>query len=112
MTFARVTIADATTPNIADIGGDLWTADWIARSRHVTFNATDNTGIKEVRVSVDGGVKAGAHRECDPTDTTCPDWPGASLTVATGSDVPDGPHTLSVQAVDRADNAVSSRARS
>ena len=104
MTFARVTITDATTPNIADIGGTLWTADWIARTRHVTFNATDNTGIKEVRVSVDGGVKASAHRECDPTDTTCPQWPAASLTVATGSDVPDGRHTLSLQAVDRADN--------
>jgi hypothetical protein len=104
MTFARVTIADGTAPTLANAGGDLWTSGWIRGTRQLSFDATDNTGIKEVRASVDGGVKSSARRECDPTLTTCPDWPGVSLTVPTGSDVPDGKHTLSLQAVDRADN--------
>lgn len=104
MTFARVTIADYTTPTLANPGGDLWTSGWIRGTRELSFDATDNTGIKEVRASLDGSVKSSARRECDPTLTTCPDWPGVSLTMPTGTDVADGKHTLSMQAVDRADN--------
>ena len=104
MTFARVTIADGTVPTLAGVGGDLWTGDWIAGKRQVNFDAADNTGIKEVRTLIDGGLKSASRRDCDPTMKTCPDWPGVSLTVATGSDLSDGKHRLTVQAVDRADN--------
>jgi hypothetical protein len=104
VTFVRVTIADDTAPVLGNVGGELWSSGWIRGTRQVSFDAADNTGIKEVRVSLDGGVKSSARRDCDPTLTTCPDWPGVSLAVATGSDIPDGKHTLSVQALDRADN--------
>lgn len=104
MTFIRVTVADGTPPALANVSGDLWTGGWIGGTRQVTFNAADNTGIKEVRVSVDGAVKSAARRDCDPTLKVCPDWLGASLTVATTSGIPDGKHTLSLQAVDRGDN--------
>ena len=103
ITFARVTIADGTSPSVAGIGGDLWQDEWINGTRQVTFDATDNTGIKAVRVSVDGGVKSSAGRDCDPTQITCPGWPGVSQAVAT-TDLADGKHTLSVEAIDRADN--------
>jgi hypothetical protein len=83
MTFIRVTIADGTAPAVGNVGGDLWTGRWIGGTRHITFDAADNTGIKELRVSVDGAIKAAARRDCDPTLKTCPDSPGASLTVAT-----------------------------
>ena len=104
MTFVRVTVADGIAPAVGNVGGDLWSARWLSGTRQVSFDATDATGIKEVRVSVDGTVKAAARRDCDPTLKTCPDWPGAMLTVATNSDLPDGKHTLSLEAVDRADN--------
>ena len=82
MTFIRVTLADGTAPGVSNVGGDLWTGGWISGTRQVTFDAADNTGIKEVRVSIDGAVRAAARRDCDPTLKVCPDWPGASLTVA------------------------------
>ena len=107
MTFIRVTLADGTAPTLANVGGDLWTARWIGGTRQVTFDAADNTGIKEVRVSIDGAVRSSARRDCDPTLKICPDWPGAGMTVATTSGISDGKHTLSLEAVDRADNVAS-----
>ena len=104
MTFVRVTVEDDSQPALGNVGGDLWTNGWVNGTRQLSFDASDNTGIQEVRALIDGGVRASSHRDCDPTLKTCPDWPGVNLAVATRSDIPDGSHTLSVQAVDKAGN--------
>jgi len=52
-------------------------------------------------------VMASAGRGCDPTVKTCPNWPGASLDVATGVGLADGRHRLVIEATDRGDNRAS-----
>jgi hypothetical protein len=104
ITYAAVMVADGTTPGIGNPRGDLWSDGWVGGTRTAAFDAFDNTGIKEVRVLIDGKVMAQSGRGCDPTLKTCPDWPEASLAVATGNGIGDGKHTLALQAVDRGDN--------
>lgn len=104
ITYAVVTIADSTPPAIANLGGSLWTDRWTGGTQRISLDASDNTGIKALHAYLDGVEKAGTGRACDPTVRTCPDWPGADLAVATAPGVSDGRHTLTVRAVDRADN--------
>jgi hypothetical protein len=106
LTYAVVTVADDIPPTLGNVGGDLWTDRWVAGTRQLNFDASDNTGIKQVRVLLDGLERAGASRGCDGTAKTCPDWPGAVLSIATGDRIADGRHTVTIQAVDRADNPV------
>jgi hypothetical protein len=104
VTYAAVTVDDETQPSIGSLGGDLWTDRWIGGTRRVTFDATDNTGVKEVRLLIDGRQRAQSGQGCDPTAMACPNWPGATLDVATADGTPDGKHQLTLQAVDRGDN--------
>ncbi len=104
LTYISVTVSDGTLPNVGNPGGDLWTDRWIGGTRRVTFNASDNTGIKDLHVLIDGRRMANADRQCDATLKTCPDWPGAALDVATGTGVSDGKHRLTLEAVDRGGN--------
>src|SRR4051812_2543241 len=83
VTYAAVTIDDSAQPSIGNARGDLWTDGWVGGTRRVAFDASDNTGIREVHALVDGRVRAQAGQGCDPTARTCPQWPGAGLDVAT-----------------------------
>ncbi len=104
MTWVAVTVLDETAPSILNPAGDLWSDRWVSGTRQVAFDAVDNTGIKDVRVLLDGREKARAGRGCDPAARTCPDWPGAMLDVSTAGGLADGAHELSIQAVDRGNN--------
>jgi hypothetical protein len=104
LTYVAVTVLDQTLPGIGNAGGDLWTDDWVSGTRRVSFDASDNTGIKEVRALIDGQQVARDGRGCDPTLKTCPNWPGAGLDVATGQGIADGVHDLTLEARDRGDN--------
>lgn len=104
LTWVSVTVLDETLPSINNPGGSLWTDQWISGTRRVSFDAGDNTGIKDVRVLIDGREMARAGRGCDPTVKTCPNWPGAVLDVATATGIADGRHRLSLEATDRGDN--------
>lgn len=100
---ATVTVADGTPPGVGGPGGSAWTSDWVGGRPSVTFDSSDNVGIREVRATLDGRVVRGASRDCDPAALRCPDWPGAALDVPT-FEAPDGRRTLSLIAVDRAGN--------
>jgi hypothetical protein len=104
LTYAAVTLTDWTAPGVLNPHGRLWTDGWVSGTGDVGFDATDNTGIKAVQVLVDGRVMAADGRQCDPTQKTCPDWPGAVLSVATSGQLGDGRHQLAIQVTDRGDN--------
>jgi hypothetical protein len=105
LTWVAVTLQDDTAPAVGNAGGELWTESWIGGTRRVSFDASDNTGIRDIRALVDGRELARDFRGCDPTARTCPDWPGAALEVATGNGIADGKHSLRLEAIDRAGNA-------
>ncbi len=107
LTYVAVTVLDETRPSISNPAGDLWSERWVSGTRAVSFDAFDNTGIRDVRVLIDGREMARAGRTCDPTPKTCPEWPGAALNVATGNGIADGEHELTLEAIDRGDNRTS-----
>jgi hypothetical protein len=104
LTWVAVTVSDHTLPAIANVRGSLWSGLWLNGTRRVSFDAGDNTGIKDVRVLVDGREMARAGRGCNPTLKTCPNWPGVALDVATTNGIADGKHRLVIEAVDRGNN--------
>lgn len=104
MRDVAVSIHDPSPPSVGNPRGDLWTDRWQAGTRRIVFDSTDNTGIKEARVLIDGRGVREHMRECAPAARTCPDWHGASMDVPT-VEFGDGGHTLTLQAIDRGGNA-------
>jgi hypothetical protein len=75
---------------------------WRAGNQSIGFDASDNSGIAETRVLVDGNVTARLGHGCDHTlPAPCPQG-GDSYELNTNTLKPDGPHTISLQAVDAA----------
>lgn len=103
MYAATVTVEDFSPAHVVNPRGALWSSRWIGGRKTAAFDAVDNVGIREVQAMIDGRILRGASRDCDPAAVRCPDWPGATLDVPT-YEVPDGAHTLTLAAVDRAGN--------
>ena len=77
-----------------------------SRGATVTVDASDNVGIKLDRLLVDGSVREQRPRACQwGARIPCPS--GASTLSLDTTLLSDGPHTLTVQTVDSADNASS-----
>jgi hypothetical protein len=104
-----VTIADWTQPT-AVAGGALAAPGWKSGVVPVAVSVNDNVGVKQTRALIDGVPRAASGRNCNyGSKTPCPN--GAdSLDVPLGA-LGDGAHTLSVQAVDAADNIGGSTTR-
>jgi hypothetical protein len=99
---ASVTVVDGTPPAIAINGGPILSG-WQRAMGTVNYDAADNVGIKLIRVAVDNRPRAEVPRPCDyGSKTPCPSGGGALNVDTTG--MPDGPHALTLQAVDSADN--------
>ena len=101
----RVTVFDESAPALALTGGTLLSG-WRRAGAAVTVDATDNVGIKLDRLLVDGSVREQRPRACQwGARIPCPN--GASTLSLDTTLLSDGPHTLTVQTVDAADNASS-----
>ena len=97
-----VNIQDGTSPGVGVTGGDLLSG-WRRGTGSVSVAASDNVGIKIDRLLVDGSVREQRVRSCNWTvRVPCPN--GAAQLSLDTTRVSDGQHTLSVQAVDSADN--------
>jgi hypothetical protein len=98
-----VTIADGTPPAVSVAGGSAAASGWRAGAQSVDVSASDNVGIQEDRVLIDGARVSTAPRSCNyGLKAPCPNGVN-SLVVPTGG-FSDGVHTLSAQAVDAAQN--------
>jgi hypothetical protein len=103
---AQVTVSETAAPTLSQITGSPWGAGVVFGTQPVAFAASDPSGIQHDAVRADTGqTLASADQACDFTRAQpCPQLPTGSLSVDT-THVPDGPHTLSLVAVDAAGNA-------
>ena len=101
-TSVVVYVADSTSPSVAVAGGDL-VSGWRRLRGTASLTASDNVGIKLDRLLVDGVPREQRARACSwGARVPCPNG-SAELSLDTTL-LADGPHTLTLQAVDSADN--------
>ncbi len=99
---AWVTITDSSVPALTITGGDLLNG-WRRGTGTVTFDASDNVGIRLDRILVDGTQRGQILRPCvDGVKIPCPN--GGTGLQLDSTRVSDGPHTLRVESVDSAGN--------
>ena len=97
-----ITLADWSPPSVGITGGDLLHG-WRRAVGTVSFESSDNVGIRFDRILVDGVQRGQSSRPCaDGMKYPCPNGPSSLLLDTTR--VPDGSHTLSVHSVDSAGN--------
>ncbi|UTI63934.1 Ig-like domain repeat protein [Paraconexibacter antarcticus] len=103
LSSATVRIEDNTAPTVASVSGGLWQAGWRRSAQTVSFDASDNTGIQQSVLLIDGQTAAQSPNACDFTrPAPCPNG-GAMFTVSTGG-LADGQHQLTIKATDPAGN--------
>jgi len=108
---SRVTVNDPTNPTVSGESGELAGPGPHSGTRSITFDASDNTGLKELRLYVDGAQATSSSRSCDYTrPRPCADVADASLSIDTVA-YSDGAHTLQVAAVDAGGNETRGTAR-
>jgi hypothetical protein len=97
-----VDVQDSSAPSVKVTGGNLLTG-WRRATATLNITSSDNIGIKLDRVLVDGTTREQRARYCRwGARIPCANGP-AALTLDT-TRLSDGPHTLSVQSVDAANN--------
>jgi len=102
---SRIQVSDLVAPSSPTPIGPLWSDGYHRGSQFAAVAATDSTGIRVVRVLVDGQQRAGEVRLCDYTQLApCPNGAGSSLFVDTTT-LADGDHKLDVVAEDPAGNS-------
>jgi hypothetical protein len=95
---ARVTVEDLVAP---DVGSDAGAA-WRRSADPVTARAADSSGIRSLRVLVDGAERASERYACD-SHLAAP-CPGPAATAFDFAGVADGRHAVTVVAEDAASN--------
>jgi hypothetical protein len=100
-----VRIGDNVAPVLSNGRGALWTSGgWLSGSQSIGFDASDAAGIQNATATVDGREIVHAGNVCDYTYVTpCPQA-SVSQPVPTAGFGGDGPHTLTLSAVDGAGN--------
>jgi hypothetical protein len=100
-----VRVQDYTPPSLSWTGGGLLSDGWVKGVQGVIFDASDNVGIRETHLYVDGNEVGARGKPCDYTlRVPCPQG-GDSYGLDTATIRPDGTHTLAALVVDTAGNA-------
>jgi hypothetical protein len=100
-----VRVQDYTPPGLGWTGGGLLSDGWLKGPQGVSFDASDNVGIRETHLYIDGGEVGARGKPCDYTlRVPCPQG-GDAYALDTASLRPDGAHTLTAVVVDTAGNA-------
>ena len=102
----RVTVTDTTAPTLR-VGGALLSAGWRKPSHLLTYDASDSTGVRAVRLDI-GGQSRRVASSCDyRLPAPCPARRASRLSVPPGT--PDGVLDARVVAEDTAGNPTVSR---
>ncbi len=108
---STVTITESTAPTLAvDTAHGAWAgSSWLKGAQEVRVgSASDTTGIKRLRLLVDGQEVARNDRTCDYTYTVpCSSATNAVLSF-NASNLAEGEHALTVEATDAANNVTTS----
>jgi hypothetical protein len=108
---AKVTVGDPTLPSVGIAADNPFTQGaWVKAGTYpISYNVSDNVGVKLAQPIVGGHAYTSVGRACDYARTVpCGNEPG-HVTVKTG-ELAEGTQTLQVRAVDAADNANTSGA--
>lgn len=100
---ARVVLQDDSAPTLGGLGGSLLTGGWKRGAQTVSFDATDNVGIRETSVNLGRGRTAKLGDCDDNLVVPCPQGPNA-YDFDTRTTLMDGELTLLLDAVDSAGN--------
>jgi hypothetical protein len=110
MSDVRVTVNDPQPPTVTVINGNL-PAGWASNEALVVFDASDNVGIREARLLIDGVVRGSVAFECDHTLTVpCENQDDAGLT-ASLTGLAEGLHSWQLEVRDAAGNSTLTPAR-
>jgi len=103
-----VRVRDDVPPALSAGRGGLWaSSSWLSGTQAIGFNGNDGAGIQQLAVAVDGQTVASQAGGCDYTYASpCPQLTLDRDLVTAGLGV-DGPHTLTLSAVDGGGNPAS-----
>lgn len=101
---AEVTVVDETSPSVSvSPGGPFVAGEWVSGTQTVGYEASDNTGVKEVEGFAGSQAAGSSARPCDYTQRIpCPNGPG-QIAVET-QHLPEGTQQLHLTATDAAGN--------
>lgn len=100
-----VRVQDFSQPALSWAGGGLLGNGWLRGLQGVSFDASDNVGIRDTSLFVDGHAVGTRGKPCDYSlRIPCPQG-GDGYAVDTSAVRPDGAHTLTARVVDTAGNA-------
>jgi hypothetical protein len=100
---ASVRLQDDSAPAINAVGGTLWSDGWKNGAQTVTIDASDNSGVRQTAVLIDGQQQTKGDRACDATQVVpCPN--GVDTFSIGTPNLSDGQHQITVQAIDSAGN--------
>ena len=101
---ATVRLEDNSPPSLESPSGGLWGSGWLSGNQDFAFYSSDNAGVRETRVLIDGTVVARSTKGCDFSLTIpCPSG-NTSGAVDTRTVRPDGVHSVVIQSEDPAGN--------
>lgn len=101
---ATVRVSDPSKPGVSGAAGGLWQDGWQRGIQQVSFDASDNTGIRRTGLAVDGKPRFGADRACTYTrPVPCANVSGQRYGLDT-TGLQDGAHAVTLQAVDASGN--------
>jgi hypothetical protein len=107
----KAAIYDSTAPSVSIQGGGLASGGWVGGVQGLTWSADDNVGIQTWRHWIDGQrVDNDGLRDCGDFNLVCPNLDLGQHLAYNTSSLPDGPHTVTAEAVDRAGNPASAAA--
>jgi len=99
------TLSDHSKPTVGAPLGEGWTtSEWAQGTLPLALASSDNAGILETRLYVDGAILTTVKRLCFYTQPRpCTDEPGVEIGLPTAA-LADGTHTVQLGAVDAAGN--------
>ena len=103
MRAAVITIRDDVAPTV-QASGALLDSGWRLGNETITYNGSDNAGIRSAQLLLDGQARAGKDFSCDYTyPTPCSNVSGQSLSLGSAP-LTDGTHQLQLVLTDAAGN--------
>src|SRR4051794_26770994 len=103
MRAAVVTVRDDVAPTV-QASGSLLDPGWRLGNETITFNGTDNTGIRSAQLLLDGQLRASKDFSCDYTYATpCASVSKQSLSLRSAP-ITDGTHQVQLVVTDAAGN--------
>lgn len=105
---AEATVVDNTPPSVSIVAsGPLARGEWARGGQDVSYEASDNSGVKAVQAWVGGRSREGVSRPCDYAQRIpCPSGPG-EISLDT-QQIPEGTQPIHLTAQDAAGNPAES----